>query len=100
MGLHHEALQTIYKGTILTLLLYGDIIWAEAVRFEYNRLKYISVQSLMNFKITKTFGTTSTEALSMPAGTASIIIRMEESVKPYFIRKGKGTLTQSMDLEV
>jgi hypothetical protein len=47
-GLNHEALQTIYKGAILPLLLYGAPIWAEAMRFEYNRLKYIRVQRLMN----------------------------------------------------
>ena len=54
-GLHHEALQTIYKGAILPLLLYGALVWAEAMRFEYNRLKYIRVQRLMNIKIAKEF---------------------------------------------
>jgi hypothetical protein len=28
-GLHHEALQTIYNGAILPLLLYGAPVWAE-----------------------------------------------------------------------
>jgi len=36
-GLHHEALQTIYKEAILPLLLYGAPVWAEAIRYEYNR---------------------------------------------------------------
>jgi hypothetical protein len=62
-GLHHEALQIIYKGAILTLLLYGAPIWAEVMRFEYNRLKYIRVQRLMNIKIAKGFRNRSSEAL-------------------------------------
>ena len=36
-------------------------VWAEAMRFEYNRLKYIRVQRQMNIKIAKAFRTTSTE---------------------------------------
>ena len=49
-GLHHEALLTIYKGAILPLLLYCAPVWAEAMKFEYNRIKYIRVQRLMNIK--------------------------------------------------
>jgi len=54
----------------------------------------------MNIKIAKAFRTTSSEAVCILAGTTPIIIRMEEAVKQYFLRKGKGTLTQSVDLEV
>ena len=36
-GLNHKALLTIYKGAVLPLLLYGAPVWAEAMRFEYNR---------------------------------------------------------------
>jgi len=43
-GLKHEALKTIYKGTILPLLLYGVPVWIEAMKYAYNRLKYIRVQ--------------------------------------------------------
>ena len=57
-GLHHKALQTIYKRVILPLLLYGAPVWAEAMRFEYNRLKYIRVQRLMNIKIAEAFRAT------------------------------------------
>jgi ribonuclease HI len=91
-------LQTIYKGAVLPLLLYGAPVWAEAMRFEYNRIKYVRVQRLMNIKIAKAFRTTSSEALCVLAGTTPIIIRTEEAVKQYFLRKGKGT--QSTDLEV
>jgi len=39
----------------------------------------------------KAFRTTSSEALCILAGTTPIIIRMEEAVKQYFLRKRKGT---------
>ena len=54
----------------------------------------------MNTKIDKAFRTTSSEALGVLAGTTPIIIRTEEAVKQYFLRKGKGILTQSIGLEV
>jgi hypothetical protein len=49
-GLSHKALQTIYKGAILTLLLYGAPVWAEAMEYEHDRLKYIRVQRLITHK--------------------------------------------------
>ena len=63
MGLNHKALQTIYKGAVLPLLLYGAPVWAEAMRFEYNRIKYVRVQRIMNIKTSKVFRTASSEAL-------------------------------------
>jgi hypothetical protein len=42
-GLKHGALQTIYKGAILPLLLYGAPVWIEAMQYEH-RQKYIRVQ--------------------------------------------------------
>jgi len=45
-GLNHKLLQTIYEGAVLPLLLYGAPVWAEAMRFEYNR----RLQRLMNKK--------------------------------------------------
>jgi ribonuclease HI len=99
-GLHHKALQTIYQRAILPLLLYGAAIWAEAMRFQYNRLKYIRVQRIMNIKIAKAYRTTSSEALCILTGTTPIIIRAEEAAKKYFLRKGKEALIQSTYLEV
>ena len=52
----------------------------------------------MNIKIAKPFRTTSSEALCVLAGTTPIIIRTEEAVKQYFLRKLKGT--QSIDMVV
>jgi len=99
-GLNHEALQTIYKGAILPLLLYGAPVWAEAMKYEYNRLKYIRVQRLINIKIAKAFRTTSSEALCILAGTTPIILRTEEAVRQYNLSKGIGDSTPLVDLEV
>jgi ribonuclease HI len=99
-GLNHEALHTIYKGAILPLLLYVAPVWAEAMWFEYNRLKYIRVQRLMNIKIAKEFHIISSEILCILAGMTPIINRTEEAAKQYSLRKGKGALTQSIDLEL
>ena len=49
-GLNHKALLTIYRGAILPLLLYGAPVWAKAMKYEHNRLKYITVQRLINIK--------------------------------------------------
>jgi hypothetical protein len=99
-GLKHEALKTIYKGAILTLLLYGAPVWIEAMKYEYNRLKYFRVQRLINIKIAKAFRTTSSEALCILTGMTPIIIKTEEAVKRYNIRKGKGSQTHLFDSEV
>ena len=48
----------------------------------------------MNIKIAKAYRTTSSEALCILAGTTLIIIRTEEAVKLYFLRKGKGALNK------
>jgi ribonuclease HI len=90
----------IYKGAILPLLLYGAPVWVQARRYEYNRLKYIRVQRLMNLRIAKAFHTTSSEALCILAGTTPIIIKTEEAVKLYNIIKGKGYKKQIADREV
>ena len=40
-GLKHVAVITIYKGAILPLVLYGAPVLIDALRYEYNRHKYI-----------------------------------------------------------
>jgi len=99
-GLKHEALKTICKGAILLLLLYGAPVWTEAMEYSYNRLKYIRVQRLMNIPMAKAFRTTSSEALCIVTGMTGIIIKTEEAVKQYNIRKRKGKQTPLMDREV
>jgi hypothetical protein len=70
------------------------------MKYEYNRLKYISVQRLINIRIVKAFRTTSSEALCILAGTTPVIIKIEELVKQYNIRRAKGSQTQLTDREL
>jgi len=51
------------------------------MKYEYNRLKYIRVQRLMNIRMAKAFRTTSSEALCILAGMTPIIIKIKEAVK-------------------
>ena len=90
MGLKHKALKTIYKQAILLLLLYGAPVWIQAFKFDYNKLKYIRAQRLLNIQIAKAFRTSS-EALCILAGTTPIIIKTKELVKQY--KKSKGSQT-------
>ena len=92
-GFKYEALKTVYKGAILPLPLYGAAVWIEALKYEYNRLKYIRVQKLTNIRIARAFRSTSSEALCILAGKTPIVIKTEEAVKQYNIRKGKGSQT-------
>ena len=54
-GLRHEVLKTIYKGAILPLLLYGAPVWIDAMKYTYNRRKYIRAQRMINLRIAKAF---------------------------------------------
>jgi len=70
------------------------------VKYEYNRLKYIRVQRLINIKIAKAFRNTSSKALCILAGTNPIILRTEEAVRQYNLSKGIVESTPLVDLEV
>jgi hypothetical protein len=94
------VLKTIFKTVILPLLLYGAPVWLEATKYEYNRLKYIRVQRLTNIRMAKAFCTTSSEALCILTGMTPNIIKTEEAVKQYNIRKGKGSQTHLFDSKV
>ena len=59
------------------------------MRFEYDRTNYVRVQILIYIKLDKAFRTTSSEAVCILPGTTLIIIRSEEAVKQYFLRKAK-----------
>jgi hypothetical protein len=58
----HSGLRATYREAILPLLLYGAPVWIEAMKYEYNRLKYIRLPRLMNKIMPKAFRTTSSEA--------------------------------------
>ena len=45
-GLIHAALNTIHKGQILPLLLYGAPVWIEALKKECNKTIYNRVQRI------------------------------------------------------
>jgi len=78
MGLKHETLDTIYKGAILPLMLYGAPVWIGAMGKKCNKILYSRVQWLMNIKIAKAYRTTSNEALCILTGTTPIEIKAQE----------------------
>jgi alkyl hydroperoxide reductase subunit AhpF len=89
-GIKHAAIETIYKGAILPLLTYGAPVWIDAMKYEHNRRKYIRVQRLINIRMAKAYRTTSSEALCILTGNTPIIIKLEEAVKRYNIKKKDG----------
>jgi ribonuclease HI len=99
-GLRHNVLRTIYEGAILPLLMYGAPVWEDAMKFDHNKRKYMRAQRLMNLRIAKAFCTTSNEALCIVANTTPIMLKIEEVVKIYNIRKGRGKPIHNIDREV
>jgi ribonuclease HI len=90
-------MKTIYKGAILPRLLYGAPVWIDAMKYEYNKRKYIRIQRLINIQSAKAFRTTSNEALCILTGITLIIIKTEEAVRLYNARKIRGSQTQEID---
>jgi ribonuclease HI len=70
------------------------------MKYKHNKRKYIIVQRLINIRTAKAFRTTSSEALCILRGITPIIIKTEEAVKQYNVRKGKGSQTQELDTVV
>jgi hypothetical protein len=54
-GLKHKAFNTIYKGAILPLMLYGAPVWIGAMGKKCNEILCNRVQWLMNIKIAKAY---------------------------------------------
>jgi ribosomal protein L5 len=69
------------------------------MRYEYNRRKYIRGQGLMNICMAKAYRTTS-GALCIVTGMTPNIIKSEEAVKQYNVRKGNVSHSQKIDQEV
>jgi hypothetical protein len=80
-------LETIYKGAILTQLLYGAPVWIEALEKEFNKTDYNRVQRLINTKKTKDFRNTSNEALCILTSLTPRVIKEEEAAKLYIMRE-------------
>ena len=78
-GVKHEALDTIYKGAILPLMMYGLPVRIGAMAKKCNKILYTRVQRLINFKIAKAYRTTSGEALSVLTGITRIEIKVAET---------------------
>ena len=93
----HDAMKTIYKGAILPLLLYGAPVWIDAMKYEYNKRKYIRIQRLIYIRTAKAYRTTSNEALCTLTGITPILIKVDEAVRLYNARKTRGSQTQEID---
>ena len=81
-------------------MTHGALVWADTMKYEHNRLKYITVQMLINIKIAKAFRTTSSEAMCVQAGTTPIVIRTEEAVRRFNLSKALGDSTTPVDRDV
>jgi hypothetical protein len=51
VGLKHEALETIYTGGILPLILYGAPVWKGTLQNTFYKAKLIGIQMLINIRI-------------------------------------------------
>ena len=81
-------MHTIYKGAILSLLLYGAAVWIEALEKECNKTIYNRVERLINIKIAKAFPT-SKEALCILTGLTPVVIKAEEAATLYNIMRNR-----------
>jgi hypothetical protein len=99
-GLRHEVLEMIYEGAILPLLMYGAPVWIDAIKYTYNRRKYIRAQRMINLRIAKAFCTTSNEAMCIVADTTPILLKIAEAVSIYNLKKGRGNQTHAIDTKV
>jgi hypothetical protein len=88
-GLKQEALNTIYKGAILPLMLYSAPVWIRAMEKNSNRTLYNRVQRFINIKIAKAYRTTSNDALCVINGNTPIEMKAEEAANLYRITKDK-----------
>jgi membrane protein insertase Oxa1/YidC/SpoIIIJ len=85
-GLQQAALNTIHKGAILPLMLYGAPVWIQA---KIATTLYSRVQRLINIKISKSYRTTSNDAFRIITGNEPIEIKAEESANIYRITRDK-----------
>jgi len=89
----------IYEGAILPLLLYGAPVWIDAMKYTCNRRKYIRAQIIIKLKIAKAF-CTSNEAPCIVADTTPILLKIQEAVRIYNLKKGRGNQPHAIDREV
>ena len=70
------------------------------MKYAHNKKKYMREQTLINLRIAEAFCTASNEALCIVANTTAIMLKIEEVVKIYNIRKGRGKQIHNVDREV
>jgi hypothetical protein len=98
-GLNHEALKILYTGAILPQLLYAVPVWIDSMKKEYNRKKYVRVQTVICLRIAKACCTVSHEALCIIRGIPPIIIKAEEAAALYNITIGRNIHKYQIDKE-
>jgi len=70
------------------------------MKHEFDIRKYIRVQRIINILTAKAFRTTSNEALCILTCLTPIIIKTEEAVRLYNVRKIRGSQPQEIDYAV
>jgi len=80
-GIKYAAMDLILKGAIITRPTYRVPVWIEAMKHEYNRRNYISVQRLINISMAKAYRNTSGGAFYIVTATIPITIKIVEIVK-------------------
>ena len=88
-GLKQKALNAIYKGAILPLMLYSAPIWIWAMEKNCNRILYSRVQRLVNIETAKAYWTASNDALCILTGNTPIEIKSEETANIYRITRDR-----------
>jgi hypothetical protein len=97
--LRRDVLKMIYEGAILPLLLYGAPVWIDAMKYTCNRRKYIRAQRMINLRIAKAYCMTSNNALYIVADMNPILLKIEEAVRIYNLKKYRGNQTRAIDIE-
>ena len=87
-GLNYAALEAIYTGGILPLLLYGAPVWINAINKASYKLKITRVQRLINIRLARAYRTVSNEALCILTGLTPIDIKIEEAAQLYQLTRG------------
>jgi hypothetical protein len=86
-GLSYPALKTIYAWRILPLL-YGALVWINAINKASYKLKITRVQRLINIRLARAYQTVSNEVLCLITGLTPIDIKIEEAAQLYQLTRG------------
>jgi len=101
-GLNYAALETIYKGVTLPLLLYGAPVWINAINKASYKMKITRVQRLINIRLARAYRTVSNEPLCILTGLTPIDTKIEEAAQLYQLTRGniKEEAMFDQDMEV